>query len=310
MITATKDISIIIVNFNTGDLLAECIKSIKQTITGHVYEVFVVDNASSDDSLKKAQRLYRDITIVKNRDNLGFARANNQAMQNCHGRFILLLNPDTLLVDNAVDVMIDYMDKDDSIAVVGSRLLNKDRTTQASTAGSFPYLAVVFNETFSLSKFFPKSRRFRGLYLRNNTGSAVEVDWVSGACMLVRRSVIEQVGMLNEGFFMYFEDQEWCYRIKNAGHKIIYYPAAQVIHYEKQSIGKLAVGDFRKNQIPYKKYLLNFNGPLKAFIAGKLYFFGLFLRCLLSLLKYIVQNDSESLARFKVLTMLLRSKGL
>jgi len=230
-----KDLSIIIVNWNTGDLLLECIRSIKETVKNYEYEVFVVDNASTDSSLESVERNHSEIIILKNQKNLGFAKGNNQALPRCQGRFILLLNPDTVLIDDAVDRMCGYLDAHPSTGVIGPRLLNDDGSHQPSTAGSFPTLSIIINEAFGLTKLFPKFSRTRGLYIRSGENKSLGVDWVSGACLMIRSEIIKKVGMLNEGFHLYYEDQEWCYRIKKSGYKITFNPQAKVVHYGKSS---------------------------------------------------------------------------
>lgn len=305
-----KDLSIIIVNWNTGDLLLECIQSIKETVKNHEYELFVVDNASTDSSLKNVERNHSEIIILKNQKNLGFAKGNNQALPRCQGRFILLLNPDTVLIDDAVDRMCGYLDAHPSTGVIGPRLLNDDGSHQPSTAGSFPTLSIIINEAFGLTKLFPKFSSTRGLYIRSEENKSLGVDWVSGACLMIRSEIIKKVGMLNEGFHLYYEDQEWCYRIKKSGYKITFNPQAKVVHYGNQSIKRLTLDDLEKNQITYKQYLQNFNKPFEAFLASKIYFWGLVMKWLIALTRHMLTNDEKSDHRFKVLTKMLRLKML
>ena len=310
MISKAKDLSIIIVNWNTGDLLLECIQSIKETIKNYEYEVFVVDNASSDSSLENAEHKHSDLIILKNQKNLGFAKGNNLALSRCQGRFILLLNPDTILIDDAVDRMCEYLDAHPSTVVIGPRLLNDDGSHQPSTACSYPTLSIIINEASGLIKLFPKFSSTRGLYIRSRENKSIEVDWVSGACLMTRAEIIQKVGMLNEGFHLYYEDQEWCYRIKKSGYKIIFFPQAKVLHYGNQSIRRLTLDDFKKNQINHRQYLQNFNNPFEAFLASKIYFWGLVMKWLIALTRNMLANDEKSRHRYKVLTNILRQKML
>ena len=305
-----KDLSIIIVNWNTGDLLFECIHSIKETVKDHDYEIFVVDNASTDNSLESVESKHSDLILLKNQENLGFAKGNNLAIPLCQGRFILLLNPDTVLIKDAVDRMCEYLDAHPSTGVIGPRLLNEDGSQQPSTAGSFPTLSIIINEAFGLIKLFPKFSSTRGLYIRSEGKKSLEVDWVSGACLMIRAEIILKVGMLNEGFHLYYEDQEWCYRIKKSGYKIIFYPQAKVLHYGNQSIRRLTLDDFKKNQITHRQYLQNFNNPIKAFLASHIYFWGLVMKWLIALTRHMLTNDEKSQHRYKVLTKILRQKML
>lgn len=304
------DLSIVIVNWNTGDLLLECIRSVKETVKNQDYEIFVVDNASTDSSLESVERQHTDLILLKNQKNLGFAKGNNQALPLCHGRFVLLLNPDTVLIKDAVDRMCEYLDIHASTGAIGPKLLNEDGSHQPSTAGSFPTLSVIINEAFGLMKLFPKFSSTRGLYIRSGETKSIEVDWVSGACLMTRAEIIKKVGMLNEGFHLYYEDQEWCYRMKRSGYKIIFYPQAKVLHYGNQSIKKLTLDDQEKNQITHQEYLQNFNSPLEAYLASKIYFWGLVIKWLIALTRQMLTNDEKSRHRYKVLTKMLRLKML
>ncbi len=305
-----KDLSIVIVNWNTGHLLLECIRSIKETVKNHDYEIFVVDNASTDSSLESVERKHSDLILLKNQKNLGFAKGNNQALPLCQGRFILLLNPDTVLIDDAVDRMCGYLNAHSSAGAIGPRLLNEDGSHQPSTAGSFPTLGVIINEAFGLIKLFPKFSSTRGLYIRSEEKRSLGVDWVSGACLMTRAEIIKKAGMLNEGFHLYYEDQEWCYRIKRSGYKIVFYPRAKVLHYGNQSIKRLTLDDLEKNQITHRQYLQNFNNPFEASLASQIYFWGLAMKWLIALTRHLFTNDEKSTHRFKVLTKILKLKML
>jgi len=300
-----KDISFIIVNWNSGQLLCECLDSVFATVKSKSLEVIVVDNASTDGSGRRAKELFDGVELIENAENAGFARANNQAIRRATGRYVLLLNPDTVLHEGAVERLCEHLEANGTVGAAGPRLLNTDGTSQASTAGSFPRLGAVFNETFGLSKLFGGTHLFGGLYLRSEEDDAMEVDWISGACLMVKREVIDKAGMLNEGFFMYFEDQEWCFRIKRAGYKVSFVPASRVTHHGNRSLVQQEA-EFLRNEISLRSYLKNFNGELGASLAFKLYLTGLYMRLVKAMAMHMVVRTNESRERVTVMRHALR----
>ena len=232
------DLSISVISWNTRDLLRDCLKSIYSRAPKASFEILVVDNESSDGSQEMIREKFPQIRLIENKNNLGFARANNQAIKRSSGKYELLLNPDTLVLENALEIMMDFMEKNPRVGMCGCRLLSEDGSVQPS-CGRFPGLFTVFLHMTKLNYFYPGnrfSRRFMGAGLEE--GEAREVDWVTGACLLVRRQAVEEIGLLDERFFMYCEDLDWCRRMKNAGWKICYLPRAKVIHYCSQSYEK------------------------------------------------------------------------
>jgi GT2 family glycosyltransferase len=212
------DVSIIIVNWNTAGLLIQCLDSINKTPPLHSFEIIVVDNASQDESVLLVSQRFPDVTLIVNDDNQGFARANNQGMSAVHGRYLLLLNSDTIVLPGALDRLIQVADSNPQLGVVGPKLLNLDGTLQESWA-SFPS---IFSE-------------LTGKNIRNrtpipDTPNAYEVDWIGGACMLVRCRTVEEVGKLDDGFFFYSEELDWCYRIRKKNWKIWYVTDAEIYH--------------------------------------------------------------------------------
>jgi N-acetylglucosaminyl-diphospho-decaprenol L-rhamnosyltransferase len=175
------------------------------------------------------------VTLIENQQNVGFTIGNNQAIARAGGRYLLLLNPDTELLPGALPSMVAYLDARPEIGVVGPQLLNPDRTVQSSRR-RFPTLSTAFLESTVLQQWWPNNETLRRYYVLDRTdGETLDVDWVVGACLMVRREAIAQVGVLDEGFFMYSEEMDWCYRLKQAGWCVVYLPAAQVIHYGGQS---------------------------------------------------------------------------
>lgn len=224
------DVSVLIVNWNTCKILQDCLESVYRETRQISFEVIVVDNASSDDSVAMLQQRFPQVRLIINAENRGFATANNQAMAVAKGRYMLLLNSDTVVLDGAIQKTVAFADQQPEAAVVGCRTLNPDRTLQ-ETCFMFPSLINLFLSATYLYKLFPRHRFFgreQMTWWDRNDERSVEV--VTGCYMLVRRQAIEQVGMMDDGFFMYAEETDWCYRFKQAGWKCLFTPAAQIIH--------------------------------------------------------------------------------
>jgi GT2 family glycosyltransferase len=225
-------ISIIIVNYNTWQCLKNCLKSIKDKVTGIDYEIIVVDNDSQDGSREMLRENFLDVTLICS-ENRGFGAANNRGVQVAQGRNILFLNPDTLLINNAVKIMSDYLDAHSEVGACGGNLYQADGTTPVNSCWNF-YSDVTgaFNlitATFALRTLHPKTHKY------NRSKCPLRVAWVSGANLMVRKSVLDQTGGFDEDFFMYCEDMELCYRIHQVGFLIMSLPDAKIIHLEGQS---------------------------------------------------------------------------
>ena len=212
------DLSIIIVNWNTRDLLLQCLDSIHKAESRLSFEVIVVDNGSTDDSVNAVSERFPTVRTIVNDQNLGFARANNQGISVGTGRYVMLLNSDTIVLPGALDKLVEFADEHPEVGVVGPKLLNTDGSLQASWAG-FP---TFWSELIGRN---PAQRQpFKGSQF------AYEVDWVMGACMLVRAKAIANAGMMDEDYFFYSEETDWCYRIKKTGWKVIYLAATELYH--------------------------------------------------------------------------------
>jgi GT2 family glycosyltransferase len=236
------DLSVIIVNWNTMDLLCQCIDSLPQALKKIDTEVFVVDNASTDGSVAAVRGKFPGVKLIENQVNLGFARANNQAISLSSGEYALLLNPDTQVKNEAITQMLSFVNNHPEAGLVGAQLLNSDGSKQNSIA-NFPSLATELLNKSLLRWLFPQ--KFPGK--ERVYPVPVEVDSVIGACMLVRRKAVEQVGLLDEEFFLFLEETDWCYRMKKAGWKIYHIPQAEILHFQ----GKSAEAEKRKARIEY-----------------------------------------------------------
>jgi len=236
------DLSICIVNWNRSDLLTECLNSIYDKEHRISFEVIVVDNASSDGSAAIVERDYPQVTLIKNTENLGFAKANNQALRISKGKYCLLLNSDTVVLDYALDRMVEFMKAKPSVGVLTCIMYDTMDLDKSSISFSytFPTPKILFlNDIVGLTglrKLFPNNQTIQNCVWTGRHPEVVqEVSHVSGACMMVKREAIEDAGLLDEDFFMYMEETDWCYRIKQHGWQIYYTPEARIVHFGQGS---------------------------------------------------------------------------
>ncbi|MCH7674389.1 glycosyltransferase family 2 protein [candidate division KSB1 bacterium] len=224
------DVSIIIVNFSTQDLLNKLLISIKEKMKSVEYEIIVVDNNSEDDSVEFLKNYFPKTVLIENKTNVGFSKANNQGAKLAKGKYLLFLNSDTLVCDGVAEKMLEYLQRKKSTAIVGPKLLNQDDTLQRS-CGIFPNLCTEFSGRTFLNRLFPTSKVF-GAYRLGAWDYATEkkVDWVSAACMLIRKDVFDQIAGFDENIYMFYEDVDLCFRVKKAGYKITFLPNAQIYH--------------------------------------------------------------------------------
>jgi N-acetylglucosaminyl-diphospho-decaprenol L-rhamnosyltransferase len=281
------DLSILIVNWNVRDLLRACLQSLLADndspsegstlscvrVEEWEIEVLVVDNASQDGSVEMVQSEFPQVTLIESVENLGFTRGNNLLLRRCRGRYALLLNPDTEVHRDAIPRMLSYAEAHSDVAVVGPRLIYGDGRPQPSRR-RFPTLMTAFMESTLLQQWFPHNRWARRYTLADVPADMVqEVDWVTGACMLVRRAAWEEIGLLDEGYFMYSEELDWCRRMVDAGWRVVYLPDAVVTHHEDQSSGQVVAARhirFQRSKVRYfrKHHGLLHAEVLRAFILG------------------------------------------
>jgi len=236
------NLSIIIVSYNVKEYLEKALISIYEASEGINKEIFVVDNNSYDGSCEMVKEKFRDVILIKNNQNMGFSKANNIALKRSSGRYILLINPDTIVSSNTLLKMIDFFDNKLDCGAAGCKVLNPDKSLQLACRRGFPSPFTSFSKIVGLSKLFPKNKffgRYNLTYLESDQISPV--DAVSGSFIMVRREVLEQVGYLDEDFFLYGEDIDWCYRIAKIGWKIYYYPETEIIHFKGRSSKKSGV---------------------------------------------------------------------
>jgi len=253
-------LSIVIVNFNPEKLLEECLNSIYPGTKGISYEICVVDNNSKDESTKMVRENFPDVRLLENGRNEGFAKANNKGIRGSRGKYVLCLNNDTVVLPGALGTLTDFMDHHPDAGACGPKVLNRDGTIQHQCKRGFPTPMSAAYYFMRLHKLFPKSKRF-GHYLMTyvNCDEINEVDAVSGACIMVRRQVVDQLGLMDEDYKMYGEDVDWCYRIKKAGWKIYYVPQAKIVHYGGQTSSRIRpyrnIWEFHRSMaVFYKKH--------------------------------------------------------
>ncbi|CAG0974339.1 N-acetylglucosaminyl-diphospho-decaprenol L-rhamnosyltransferase [Anaerolineae bacterium] len=236
------DVSFIIVSWNVRDLLRSCLRSVI-SIQYSVFsvqsplntETIVVDNNSSDGTVEMLRAEFPDVRVIVNSENVGFTRGNNQALALAQGRYLFLLNPDTELRAGALQTLTDFAEAHPRVGIIGPQLYYGDGSPQSSRR-RFPTLATAFFESTILQQWFPCNRVLTRYYMNDTNDDATQpVDWVNGAAMFVRRAVYDQIGGLDERFFMYSEELDWCYRAQQAGWEIFYLPTAQITHYEGKS---------------------------------------------------------------------------
>ncbi|MEJ8856522.1 glycosyltransferase family 2 protein [Variovorax robiniae] len=232
-------VSIIIVNWNVRELLHACLQSVYEQggLAADAMQVIVVDNASADGSTAMVRDSFPQVQLVANVDNVGFGRANNQVLEDCVAPYVLLLNPDTVVEPNAIADLVKAMDTQPDVAVIGCRLLNADGTLQRWTGGAYPRLLNLMTHNFFLDRLLPAAWRPLPLYLDHDVGEDIDVDWVSGACMMLRASKLGG-RLFNTEYFMYGEDMELCHRLKLAGGRVVYSPKVSIIHYQGASMKK------------------------------------------------------------------------
>jgi len=276
-------IDTIVVNYNSTGYLIDCIESIYRAAGENDIRIFVEDNASTD-NVEQIKKAFPHVNLNINHTNIGFGAAVNQAIKRGNSPYIVLINPDSQVESGLFDIAVDYIKDAPDIGILGPRILDKDGAVQGS-ARSFPTpLTALFGRQSFFSRLFPHNRITRANLLAHKSDgkTPMKVDWVSGACMLIRRVSIEQVGLLDEQFFMYWEDADWCRRMREAGWQVVYFPQATVFHYVGKSSSKLMVRSiFEFHKSVYLLFNKYYSGYLK--LLKPLILFGLFFRfCLVT----------------------------
>jgi len=235
-------LSIIIVNWNVKKLLEKCLNSIFKNVDGLDYEVWVVDNNSADGSREYLKSLIghnENLKVILNEQNIGFAKANNQALKEAQGEFVLLLNPDTEIIGDALQKTVQFMQYNQDCGVLGSKLIGRDDKIQKSVR-SFPTIPSQVMIFLKFHRLFYKVKILKDYFQTDfNYEKVSEVDQVMGAFLMTKKEVLEKVGLLDEKFWLWFEEVDFCKRVKEEGYKIIYYPNAAIFHHGAQSFRQM-----------------------------------------------------------------------
>ncbi len=314
-------IDIVIVNYNSTDYLLNCLESVYSNLDGCSAKVWVVDNASSDGVDRIANR-FPSAVLTRNEQNLGFAAGVNQALQSSKSSYVVLLNPDSYIQKGFFHEAIEFMKKNPQVGIAGPRILDEDGSIQGS-ARAFPSpMTALFGRSSLLTRFFPNNSITSANILTGacNDEHPMEVDWVSGACMVVRRKAIDAIGSFDERFFMYWEDADWCRRMWEGGWKVVYFPTATVVHYVGASSNKAAL----RSQIEFHRsvfLLFDKYNPSLFSLFKIMVLSGLFIRfCLMVALNmiplktrisrksdcapYIAQNEGRKVKILRVIARL------
>ncbi|MCA9942490.1 MAG: glycosyltransferase family 2 protein [Ardenticatenaceae bacterium] len=261
-------LSIVIVSWNTKDLLDACLRSIYAYPLDQPFEVWVVDNKSSDDTVAMVQEHFPQVELIASEENLGFAGGNNRAIPHCQGEYVLLLNPDTEVKPEALNELVAFMDTHPEAGAAGSRLLNADETLQPSCHPR-PTLSREFWRMFYLDKLLPYGSYDMSKW---NLEQPREVDVLMGASMLLRKTVLDTIGLLDEGYFMYSEEVDLCFRLQKAGWHLFWVPQSQVVHYwgqsAKQVLAEMFLQLYRGKLRFFRKHYGGLTVPLYKVVLG------------------------------------------
>lgn len=234
-------LSIVIVSWNVKKDLVNCLRSIGENPASESFEVIVIDNASTDSTVEAVRNEFPEIVVITNSQNLGFAAANNQGIEKSRGEYILLLNPDTIVQLNSLNILIEFMDKNEDVGICGPQLLNQDGTVQPSVRGFPTFRGALYRHTaFRHLRIF-KNEYKTWLMKSFDHKTRMDVDQVMGAAFLLRRTAIDSIGAMDEIFFMYYEEVDLCYRMKQAGWRIVFTPEAKITHLGGKSSGQMPV---------------------------------------------------------------------
>ncbi len=290
---AYPTLSIIIVNYNTDHLLQECLESIKTNIK-IPYEIFVVDNHSSDDSWLVAKN-FPNCTLIRNKENIGFCAANNQILKTIKSKFILLLNPDTRLTYEAIDKMVSYIKINHGVGVIGPKVLYPNGNFQ-DTAFFFPNIWIFLKDILFLNKLFKVFGKMSSKFLKQDMPQ--KVDAVSGCCLLFKKDVYDRIGGLDESLF-FMDDIDLCRRIKNYDWQVVYFPQSIIYHHGGMSSGGNRYAPAYFGRISKIKYFYKHHTKKEIFLVKTLIFLEVIFRIPIDYLQYLLNKNIESKTRLK-----------
>jgi hypothetical protein len=286
------DLSIIIVSWNVAELLAACLTSVEEALTKtHLQvEVILVDSASSDQTVMLVREQYPWVRVFPQQENIGFTKGNNIGLEQATGRYLLLLNPDTEIFPSTLDDMVTFLDANPEVGIVGPHTLNSDHTTQ-STRRIFPTKRLAFFESTWLQGYAPRHLLDQYYVADAQDDAVLDVDWVQGSALLARHTIYEQIGGLDAGYVMYFEEMDWCKRARDCGWRVVYLGTTSIIHHGGKST----------DQIGARKHIYFNESKLRYFRKYHGIFFAQILRIflLLSFLLQVIQEGAKGLIGHK-----------
>jgi GT2 family glycosyltransferase len=293
-------VSVIIVNYNGGELLIQAIASFQQWVKATSYEIILVDNASRDGSVERVKQLLPQVNVLLLENNVGFGRANNAGARAAQGKYLLFLNSDTIIREDMLTPLVSFLEEHESAAVVGPKLLNPDGTIQLSY-GNEPGILGEAQSKQCRRKLESKHPHVRQS-IEQKLLRQQEVDWLTGAAMLVRRSVFDSLGGFDEDYFMYFEDADFCTRVRKAEYKVVYFPETSLIHIGGKSVETISdtiAVEYRRSQLLfYHKHRNIFSrGIVRVYLFVKFGF------------KYLWQRQSRHINK-EIVLLALRASSL
>lgn len=272
------DVSIIIVNYNSFNLLIQCIDSLIKFTKAVSYEIIVVDNHSMEDLIDDVLSKYDEIKLIKNNENKGFGSANNLGLAIARGKYVLFLNNDTVFFENTIKKIYYFAESSHDPLIVGCKLLNSDNSLQHSVF-DFPSPWNVFTSNFFLYALFPKSKYFNKYHLMNNKiNKTTEVDVVTGAFLFGTKSNIEEIGGFDERFFFYNEETDLCYRFKLNGGKVYYYPGTAIIHLKGGTANKISWFAYKNQSLSTIKFFQKHFSGINCISALVMHYIGIIIR--------------------------------
>jgi O-antigen biosynthesis protein len=300
------DISIVIVNYNVKEFITQLFESINRSLGDITYEILLVDNNSVDNSLNYLTKKFPKVTYIKNEENIGFGRANNQAFKIANGTYTFILNPDTLLQENTLLTLKTFLDNNDNYAAVGCKLLNPDGTFAPESRRQEPNPISALGQTLGFTRLFPNNKRLAGYYMNwLNEDQLSDVEVLSGACMFYRTSVLHELNGFDEQFFMYGEDIDLCKRTRDLGYKIAYQPATSLIHYKGESTKKDNIDYVVVFNKAMYQYFLKHYSKTYSYIFKSIIVLGIIVRGIFSYLKLIFDKYWQLLSDLLVINTLI-----
>jgi hypothetical protein len=292
----TIELSIIIVNWNSVDYLINCLRSIQEETSAVKYEIIVVDNASFDGCAERLATEFPEVKFIQSEINLGFARANNLGASRACGEVLLFLNPDTEIKERAIERLYECICALPDCGIIGAKLLNSDGSIQTTCIRSFPTILNQVLEIEWLRRHFPKSSLWGTRSLFENTSKILEVNAVSGACLMIKRDIFEAVGMFSTSYFMYSEDIDLCLKVHRIGKKVYFCPQALVVHHSGKSSDQASSSHFSSILFCESRwrFFRKHKGPFYASMYRFTVFFSSFVRMLILLIAKIYKHNERS----------------